>query len=193
MLQSIINASINERPKRIRLQCKSSNISTRIIPTVTNAYTNTEVISSDIGINTDTVTSNLVDIGTNTTNPNLKNADTNTITTSLINVGTSTITPVLKNADTNTITPSLINVGTSTMTSNLKNADTNTITHSLIDVGTNTTDWYSTQTKKTTKHNENKLLSIMRKRNKIALAQKKFMASINKNKTKSDIEYDTDE
>ena len=169
MLQSIINASINERPKRIRLQCKSSNISTRIIPTVTNAYTNTEVISSDIGINTDTVTSNLVDIGTNTTNPNLKNADTNTITTSLINVGTST------------------------MTSNLKNADTNTITHSLIDVGTNTTDWYSTQTKKTTKHNENKLLSIMRKRNKIALAQKKFMASINKNKTKSDIEYDTDE
>jgi hypothetical protein len=124
------------------------------------------VTSSDIGVNTDTVISNLID------------------------VGTSTMTPNLINADTNTITPSLIDVGTSTMTPNLKNADTNTITPKFVNVETNTTVWNSTQT---TKQKEDNLLSIMRERNKVALVQKKFMESVNKNKINSDIEYDTDE
>ena len=164
MLQSIIKISTNERPKRIRHQCKYPNTTTYTIPTKSDVYTNTEIISSDIGTNTNINTQCLIDVSTNTI----------TTTPKLVDIGTSTTTPKLVDIGTSTTTPKLVDIGT------------NTIEHDFI------------QAKNPTKqdkieNNENKLLAIIRNRNKVALAQKKFMASINKDKTKPDVEYDTDE
>ena len=174
MLQSIIKISTNERPKRIRHQCKYPNTTTYTIPTKSDVYTNTEIISSDIGTNTNINTQCLIDVSTST------------ITPKLVDIGTSTTTPKLVDIGTSTTAPKLVDIGTSTTTPK------------LVDIGINTIEHDSIQAKNSTKqdkteNNENKLLAIIRNRNKVALAQKKFMASINKDKTKPDVEYDTDE